>query len=51
MPKALEDLVAKLKRQGKDESSAYAIATAALQKRGILKKKRKTKTKRIGDMK
>ena len=38
MPKVLDKLVDKLKKQGKSESSAYAIATAALQKQGILKK-------------
>ncbi len=38
MPKALDKLVEKLKKQGKSESSAYAIATAALQKQGVLKK-------------
>ena len=38
MPKVLEDLVTKLQKQGKSKSSAYAIATSALQKRGVLKK-------------
>lgn len=42
MPKELEDMVAKLKAQGKDEQSAYAIATAALQKQGKMKKARKS---------
>lgn len=38
MPKVLEDLVKKLERKGKPKSNAYAIATAALQKQGKLKK-------------
>jgi len=37
MPKILDKLVTKLKKKGKSESSAYAIATAALQKQGKLK--------------
>lgn len=38
MPKALDKLVTKLKAQGKSTSSAFAIATSALQKQGVLKK-------------
>ena len=38
MPKILERLVNQLKAKGKDKSSAYAIATSALQKSGNLKK-------------
>ena len=38
MPKVLEDLVSKLKAQGHDEDSAWAIATSQLQKSGKLKK-------------
>lgn len=38
MPKILERLVRQLKSKGKDTSSAYAIATKALQKSGNLKK-------------
>lgn len=38
MPAILERLVSQLKAKGKSESSAYAIATAALQKSGNLKK-------------
>jgi hypothetical protein len=38
MPKVLEKLVKKLERDGKPKSNAYAIATAALQKQGKLKK-------------
>lgn len=37
MPKILENLVKKLESQGKSTSSAYAIATSVLQKRGVLK--------------
>jgi hypothetical protein len=43
MPKKLEDLVSKLRAKGKSKSSAYAIATSALQKSGDLKKKKKAK--------
>ena len=42
MPKALDDCVKKLMKQGKSESSAYAICTASLG----LEKKTKKKTKR-----
>lgn len=38
MPKILERLVGQLKAKGKSASAAYAIATAALQKSGNLKK-------------
>lgn len=38
MPKVLDKLVNKLQKSGKSESSAYAIATSALQKSGKLKK-------------
>ena len=37
MPKVLDELVSKLKSQGYDSDSAYAIATAQLQKQGRLK--------------
>lgn len=37
MPKILEKLRKKIEAQGKDTSSAYAIATSALQKSGYLK--------------
>lgn len=38
MPKKLHDLATKLQKQGKSEQAAWAIATAALQKSGYLKK-------------
>ena len=38
MPKILERLVSQLKAKGKSASTAYAIATSALQKSGNLKK-------------
>jgi hypothetical protein len=38
MPKILERLVGQLQAKGKSKSSAYAIATSALQKSGNLKK-------------
>lgn len=38
MPKILERLVGQLQAKGKSKSSAYAIATASLQKAGDLKK-------------
>lgn len=41
MPAILEKLVRKIKSQGKSSSSAWAIATSALQKSGKLKKKKK----------
>lgn len=37
MPKLLERLKSQIQATGKDEQSAYAIATSALQKRGHLK--------------
>lgn len=37
MPKILDRMVKRLKEKGKSESSAYAIATSQLQKRGYLK--------------
>ena len=37
MPKQLDDLVKKLRSEGHDEQSAYAIATSQLQKSGVLK--------------
>lgn len=38
MPAILERLVSQLRAKGKSESAAYAIATAALQRSGNLKK-------------
>ena len=38
MPKALDELASKLKSQGYDSDSAYAIATAQLQKQSRMKK-------------
>lgn len=38
MPKILERLVSQLEAKGKSKSSAFAIATSALQKSGNLKK-------------
>lgn len=38
MPEILERLVSQLQAKGKSKSSAFAIATAALQKSGNLKK-------------
>lgn len=38
MPKILEDLRKKVEKKGHSKSSAYAIATSALQKQGKLKK-------------
>ena len=38
MPAILERLVSQLKAKGKSEQAAYAIATAALQRSGNLKK-------------
>jgi hypothetical protein len=38
MPKILDKAVQKIKARGASESSAYAIATSALQKAGDLKK-------------
>lgn len=46
MPKALENLVGKLKGKGMPNAKAYPIATSALQKQGKLpKKKEKGKKK------
>ena len=38
MPKILERLVSQLRKNGMDESKAYAVATSQLQKSGNLKK-------------
>ena len=38
MPRIMDRLVSQLKKKGKSEKSAYAIATASLQKSGALKK-------------
>lgn len=38
MPKILERFVQNLKARGYSESNAYAIATSALQKEGLMKK-------------
>ena len=38
MPKIMDRLVSQLKKAGKSEKSAYAIATASLQKSGAMKK-------------
>ena len=43
MPKILEDLRKKIMKRGMPKSNSYAIATSVLQKRGLLKKKRKVK--------
>ena len=37
MPKILKHLVSQLKKKGKGEKAAYAIATASLQKSGNFK--------------
>ena len=53
MPAILERLVSQLQAKGKSKSSAFAIATAALQKSGNLKKgsqKATAKGKRRGAM-
>ena len=53
MPAILERLVRQLRAKGKSESSAYAIATATLQRSGNLKKgtqKATAKGKRRGAM-
>ncbi len=53
MPKILERLVSQLQAKGKSKSSAYAIATATLQKHGDLKpgsQKATAKGKRRGAM-
>ena len=41
MPKKLHELATKLQKQGKSESSAWAIATAILKKQGKLKVKKR----------
>jgi hypothetical protein len=38
MPKIMDRLVSQLKKKGKSEKAAYAIATASLQKSGSFKK-------------
>jgi len=53
MPAILERLVSQLRAKGKSKSSAFAIATSALQKSGNLKKGTQTATakgKRRGSM-
>lgn len=53
MPKILERLVSQLRAKGKSKSSAYAIATKALQRSGNLKpgtQKATAKGKRRGNM-
>lgn len=44
MPAILERLVSQLRAKGKSKSSAFAIATSALQKSGNLKKGTQTAT-------
>ncbi len=44
MPKILDEAVKAVKKKGHSTSSAYAIATAALQKSGSLKKGHNTPT-------
>ena len=44
MPKILDAAVKQIKKKGHDTSSAYAIATSALQKAGELKKGHNTPT-------
>ena len=46
MPKILDEAVKRIKKKGHSTSSAYAIATAALQKAGDLKKGHGTPTKK-----
>jgi hypothetical protein len=46
MPKILDAAVKQIKRKGHKTASAYAIATAALQKSGSLKKGHNTPTKK-----
>jgi hypothetical protein len=46
MPKILEDAVKQIKKKGHSTSSAYAMATSALQKAGELKKGHNTPTKK-----
>ena len=46
MPKILEDAVRQIKKKGHSTSSAFAIATSALQKSGSLKKGHNVATKK-----
>jgi hypothetical protein len=46
MPKILEDAVKQIRKKGHSKSSAYAIATSALQKAGELKAGHNTPTKK-----
>ena len=46
MPKILDAVVKQIKKKGASTSSAYAMATAALQKSGSLKKGHNTATKK-----
>lgn len=46
MPKIVEDLAKKIQKTGKSKSAAYAIATAAMQKQGKLKKGTQQLTKK-----
>jgi hypothetical protein len=46
MPKILDEAVKQIKKKGVSESSAYAMATSALQKSGSLKKGHNTPTKK-----
>jgi hypothetical protein len=46
MPKILEDAVKRIKAKGHSTSSAFAIATSALQKSGSIKKGHNTATKK-----
>jgi hypothetical protein len=46
MPKILDEAVKQIKKKGHSTSSAYAIATSALQKSGSLKKGHNTPTKK-----
>ena len=46
MPKIFEDAVRQIKKKGHSTSSAFAIATSALQKSGSLKKGHNTPTKK-----
>lgn len=43
MPKKLKMMVKSMKKQGMEESKAYAIATSVLQKKGLMKIAKKTK--------
>lgn len=48
MPAILEDLVRKLRKQGKPKQQAWAIGISALQKAGILKKGSKDRLTKKG---